>query len=146
LPNIPHPILIESEESDEMDIGEVLISPENLDAALRHLLDNAAEASPGDEPVRVVLRREGARLIVDIIDRGPGMTAEFVRDTLFRPLTSGRPGGNGIGAWQARDLLRGAGGDLSVLSLKGLGTTMRISLPCAPEIDAISVRHKAVVT
>ncbi|WP_240782675.1 XrtA/PEP-CTERM system histidine kinase PrsK [Roseococcus sp. SYP-B2431] len=117
------------------------IAPARFDAALRHLLDNAAEASPPDAPVRVTLwqeqgRQEQARLILDITDRGPGMSAEFVRDTLFRPLVSGHPDGNGIGAWQARDLLRGAGGDLSVISAPGAGTTMRITLPCEPRPDA----------
>ncbi len=108
------------------------IAPARFDAALRHLLDNAAEASPPGAPVRVTLRQEEERLVLDITDRGPGMSAEFVRDTLFRPLVSGRPDGNGIGAWQARDLLRGAGGDLAVISAPGAGTTMRVTLPCEP--------------
>lgn len=106
------------------------IAPARFDAALRHLLDNAAEASPPDEPVCVTLRQEAALVVLDITDHGPGMSAEFVRDTLFRPLVSGRAGGSGIGAWQARDLLRGAGGDLAVISAPGAGTTMRVSLPC----------------
>jgi signal transduction histidine kinase len=78
----------------------------------------------------VTLRQEATRVVLDITDRGPGMSAEFVRDTLFRPLISGRAGGSGIGAWQARDLLRGAGGDLAVISAPGAGTTMRVTLPC----------------
>jgi len=106
------------------------IAPARFDAALRHLLDNAAEASPPGEPVCVTLRQEAMNLVLDITDHGPGMSPEFVRDTLFRPLVSGREGGNGIGAWQARELLRGAGGDLSVISAPGTGTTMRVSLPC----------------
>jgi putative PEP-CTERM system histidine kinase len=142
LPQIGHPV---SFEADELDCCDVAIAPENFDSALRHLLDNAAEASPNEEPIRVSLRREGSRLVLDISDRGPGMTAEFVRDTLFRPLISGRADGNGIGAWQARDLLRGAGGDLAVLSLRGAGTTMRITLPCAAVPDAQPSSRKAIV-
>lgn len=106
------------------------IAPARFDAALRHLLDNAAEASPPGASVCVTLRQEATRVVLDITDRGPGMSAEFVRDTLFRPLISGRAGGSGIGAWQARDLLRGAGGDLAVISAPGAGTTMRVTLPC----------------
>ena len=59
------------------------------------------------------------RIVVDITDRGPGMSPEFVRDQLFRPLATSKPQGSGIGAWQARELLREAGGDLSVLSQPG---------------------------
>ena len=57
------------------------------------------------------------------------MPPEFVRDELFRPLRSTKDGGHGIGAYQARELLRDAGGDLLVLSRPGAGTTMRIILP-----------------
>lgn len=113
----------------------VPIAAGRFDAALRHLLDNAAEASPPDVPVRVTVRQERAGLVLDITDRGPGMSAEFVRDALFRPLASGRSGGNGIGAWQARDLVRGAGGDIDVITAPGKGTTMRVTLPCLPQPD-----------
>jgi putative PEP-CTERM system histidine kinase len=142
LRDVPHPVQLVAEAAGP----RVPIAPEDLEAALRHLLDNAAEASPPGVPVTVEMRREAdhpgddpgaGRLVIDIIDRGPGMTPEFVRDRLFRPLVSGRAGGNGIGAWQARDLLRGAGGDLLVLSTPGAGTTMRLTLPCpapGPEI------------
>ena len=55
-------------------------------------------------------------MVIDIIDQGQGMAPEFVRDELFRPLRSTKTGGHGIGAYQARELLRDAGGDLLVIS------------------------------
>jgi signal transduction histidine kinase len=57
------------------------------------------------------------------------MTPEFIRDELFRPLSTSTRQGSGIGAWQARELLREAGGELTVLSRPGAGTTMRVVLP-----------------
>lgn len=116
----------------------VAIPAEALDAAVGHLLDNALEASPPDAPVEVVLHREGGRAVIDITDRGPGMSADFIRDVLFRPLgTAGKAKGSGIGAWQARELAREAGGDLEALSTPGRGTTMRLSLPlAAPAAEA----------
>lgn len=128
LPAIAHPVVLQDE--DELADCLLGIAPDSFDSALRHLLDNAAEASPAGVPVRIAARRDGGRLTLDIVDAGEGMTAEFVRDTLFRPLVSGKPGGSGIGAWQARDLLRNAGGDLVALSQPGVGTTMRLTLPC----------------
>ena len=119
-----HPMVLDGEARDL-----VAMAPERFDAAITHLLDNAAEASAANSPVRIRLTASGPLLIIDIIDRGAGMTAGFIRDSLFRPLRSGRADGNGIGAWQARDLLRGAGGDLTVISAPGRGTTMRIALP-----------------
>jgi signal transduction histidine kinase len=48
---------------------------------------------------------------------------------LFRPFATTKGGGHGIGAYQARELLRQAGGDLLVLSRRPGGTTMRLMLP-----------------
>jgi signal transduction histidine kinase len=109
--------------------GAVRMPRERLEAALTHLLNNAVDASAVGEKVRLRIRQDETRVIIDIVDRGSGMTPEFIRDELFRPLATAKPGGSGIGAWQARELLREAGGELTVLSRPGIGTTMRILLP-----------------
>ena len=74
--------------------------------------------------------------MIDIIDRGPGMDGVFIRDELFLPFRSTKSGGYGIGAFQTRELIRMAGGDLEVISEKGFGTTMRIILPLVAEREA----------
>lgn len=116
---------------DGTGAARIAMPPEQFDTAVRHLLDNAAQAAPEDRPLRLRLRREPTCSIVEITDQGPGMSPEFVRDGLFRPLVTSRRGGSGIGAWQARELLRGCGGDLDVESRPGQGTTMRLRLPHA---------------
>ncbi len=115
--------------NDDSNGAGAAIDPDAFDTVTTHLLNNAAEASRPTVPVRVELRVEALSVVVDIIDHGPGMTAEFVRDELFRPFSSTKHSGHGIGAYQARELLRGAGGDLLVISRPGAGTTMRIILP-----------------
>ncbi len=115
--------------SDDGGKAGVAIDPEAFDAVVQHLLNNAIEASGGAGPVRVVLRHEALSVVVDIVDDGPGMTPEFIRDELFRPFATTKGGGHGIGAYQARELLREAGGDLLVLSRRPGGTTMRLLLP-----------------
>jgi len=111
--------------------AEVAIGPAAFDAVVTHLLDNAVEAAGPDSAIRIVLRRDQRRVLVDIVDRGPGMSPDFVRDELFRPFRTSKREGSGIGAFQARELLREAGGDLVVLSRPGEGTTMRMLLPLA---------------
>jgi putative PEP-CTERM system histidine kinase len=110
-------------------LGGVAIDAESFDAVAAHLLNNAIEASPPSTPVRVEVRREALSVVIDIIDSGPGMSPEFIRDELFRPFASTKGDGHGIGVYQARELLREAGGDLLVLSRLGSGTTMRLLLP-----------------
>ncbi|WP_426955482.1 XrtA/PEP-CTERM system histidine kinase PrsK [Muricoccus radiodurans] len=116
-------------------VSAVAISGDAFDSAVTHLLDNAVEASGPDEPVTLRLWKKDGRPMLDIADRGIGMTDRFVREMLFRPLSTTKKGGNGIGAWQARELLRAAGGDLTVISRPGVGTTMRITLPPTTAAD-----------
>jgi signal transduction histidine kinase len=115
--------------SDQSAGAGAAIDPDAFDAVATHLLNNALEASEPGTEVRIDLRVEAHGVVVDIIDQGPGMAPEFVRDELFRPLRSTKDDGHGIGAYQARELLRDAGGDLLVLSRPNTGTTMRIILP-----------------
>ncbi len=78
-------------------------------------------------------RRVGTQLLIDVTDSGPGMDDAFIRNELFLPFRSTKSSGYGIGAFQTRELIRMAGGDLEVISEKGFGTTMRVILPLVPE-------------
>ena len=109
--------------------GGVAIDVEAFDAVATHLMNNAVEASPAAAPVWIDVRLEGLSAVIDIIDMGEGMSPEFIRDELFRPFASTNDNGHGVGVYQARELLREAGGDLLVLSRLGSGTTMRLLLP-----------------
>jgi putative PEP-CTERM system histidine kinase len=111
----------------------IAMDPERLRSALTHLVQNAIEASSASDRVVISLRRLGSQLLIDVIDRGPGMDHAFIRDELFLPFRSTKSGGYGIGAFQTRELIRMAGGDLEVISRRGLGTTMRISVPLVVE-------------
>jgi signal transduction histidine kinase len=108
----------------------IIADPDHLEAALGHLVQNALEAVRGIG--RVVLRAghsDTDRVIIEVADDGPGMSADFVRDELFRPLATTKRTGHGIGAFQARELVRDMGGRLDVESAPGAGTTMRLSFP-----------------
>ncbi len=108
----------------------VAISPDAFETAVTHLLNNAIEAS-GGSPVVIRVRHEAQQVVIDIVDKGPGMTFEFVRDQLFQPFGTSKREGSGIGAFQARELLRESGGDVQAISAPGCGTTMRLLLPRA---------------
>ncbi len=124
----PHPVRVYHEGPPPPHLQ---LPQEAFDAAVGHLVNNAVEASPSGDAVEIRCRQGQRRLTVDIIDHGPGMTPEFIRDVLFRPLETRKPNGTGVGAWQARELARRAGGDVTVSSRPGHGTTMRLILPIA---------------
>jgi len=106
----------------------ILIDPAAFRSIITHLCDNALRAS--QDAVEIRVRQHQLRVEIDIVDKGCGMTPEFIRDKLFQPFGSTKADGFGIGAYQARELIREAGGDLLAISRPGFGTTMRIMLPC----------------
>ena len=112
----------------------VHIAPTDLRAILLHLVTNAVEASEGGDEVIVGLQCGRENVIIDITDKGRGMSQEFVRSSLFVPLRSTKKSGHGIGAYQAQHLVRAAGGELEVLTAPGRGTTMRVVLPIMAEL------------
>ena len=75
------------------------------------------------------LQREGAVSLVEVIDDGPGMTEEFLRERLSRPFGSSKPDGFGLGLYQCRESARELGGELAIESKPGRGTVARMRLP-----------------
>lgn len=110
---------------------EVLASAEQLEQVLLHLVQNALDASPGGVPVVVTVGSDQTHGRLEVIDSGPGMSPDFVRSRLFRPFDSTKSGGFGIGAYEARELVRAMGGTLEVDSREGLGTRFTVILPLA---------------
>jgi len=92
-------------------------------------------------PVFLDLRVEDAHAILEIVDSGNGMSPEFIRTRLFKPFHSSKPGGFGIGAFEARELVRAMGGRIDVESREDLGTRFRILLPLAGAAGMIRSIH-----
>ncbi len=109
----------------------VCADAETLEQALVHLVQNAVDASTADMPVLLDLSENGEKARIELIDSGCGMTAEFVRNGLFKPFVSSKQGGFGIGALEARELIAAMGGRLDVESREGLGTRFTLTLPVA---------------
>jgi putative PEP-CTERM system histidine kinase len=109
---------------------ESLASRERLVHAVEHVLRNAQDATPADGSITLNLRRESQRAIVEVVDTGAGMDAEFIRNRLFRPFdTTKGDRGMGIGAYEVREFVRKCQGDVQVISTPGQGTRFVISLP-----------------
>lgn len=105
-------------------------NPEALYQSLVHLIQNAIDASDAESAVMLEVVGDGVVGKINIIDNGSGMSPQFVRRGLFKPFVSSKSGGFGIGAFEARELVRSMGGRIDVESREGLGTRFTISLPC----------------
>lgn len=100
-----------------------------LENVFTHVIQNAVDAVDGQGKVAVTLTRDSGFVLVAIKDNGPGMTADFVREELFKPFKSTKESGYGIGAYESRQLVRSFGGNLGVDSIVGEGTVITIRLP-----------------
>jgi putative PEP-CTERM system histidine kinase len=115
----------------EMQPCCVAANRESLEQVLVHLVQNAVDASAPDSPVFIGLTNDGMHGRFEILDSGCGMSPEFIRTRLFKPFVSSKPGGFGIGAFEARELARAMRGRLEVESREGLGTRFIVRLPLA---------------
>jgi putative PEP-CTERM system histidine kinase len=115
---LPHPTLkVISDCSTEAD-------PDRLIMVLDHVIRNAQDATGENGEVEIELDCEAQAPRIHVRDNGIGMDETFQRDRLFRPFdTTKGSKGMGIGAYQAREYLRSLGGEVSVSSAPGQGTT-----------------------
>lgn len=124
----------------------VAAQAESLEQVLVHLVQNAIDASPDCAPVFLRVASEGLGGVIEVLDSGTGMSPEFVRSRLFKPFDSSKPGGFGIGAYEARELIRAMRGRLEVESREGLGSRFTIHLPlfeAAGLIDTFAAKRVA---
>lgn len=102
---------------------------EALEQALSHVIQNGIDATGNGAPVCLRVFSKDGQGVVEIIDSGCGMSPEFVRTKLFKPFVSSKTDGFGIGAFEARELIRSMGGEMDVESREGVGTRFYIHLP-----------------
>lgn len=107
----------------------VLCDADAIEQALVHLVQNAIDASDSHSPVVIEAYSDGVSGKVQIIDNGRGMTPQFLRNGLFKPFVSSKEGGFGIGAFEAREIIRSMGGRLDVESREGVGTRFTVTIP-----------------
>jgi two-component system, LuxR family, sensor kinase FixL len=95
---------------------------------LENLIQNALEATPKGKAVRLMISMERERLAMEVADEGPGMSAEM-QTRLFRPCTSSKPGGSGIGLAISHQLANHLGAELSLKHSSAKGCAFRLLLP-----------------
>jgi signal transduction histidine kinase len=91
---------------------------------------------PGGGTLTVRARRDGDRMVLAIADTGVGMDAT-AQARIFEPYFSTKVAGTGLGLPIAKRNIELSGGEVSVASERGRGTTVTIRLPLSnPPADA----------
>jgi PAS domain S-box-containing protein len=122
--------------------------PFRVQQILHNLVSNAIKFTDHGEVTVEVSGRPGSPLVFEVRDSGIGMTeAEVARlHEEFRQADSSvtrRFGGTGLGMAITRNLVVRMEGEVTVRSVPGIGTTVRVSLPL-PVTEAASEQAKVV--
>ncbi|RLY91736.1 two-component sensor histidine kinase [Kocuria tytonicola] len=108
--------------------------PDMLVTAVRNLIDNAVRYSPEHTRVGVGLRERGGTVQITVTDQGPGIP-ETEQDRIFERFyrvdsaRSRQTGGTGLGLSIVKHVMAQHGGEVSVWSQPGRGSTFTLVLP-----------------
>jgi two-component system, NtrC family, sensor histidine kinase HydH len=109
---------------------DVLGDATQIRQALVNLILNAVQAATPSGEVRVVARRDGAAIVVDVEDTGPGVV-ESVRDRLFEPLITTKDHGSGLGLALVKRVAERHGGSVGHQPRPGGGARFSFRIPAA---------------
>jgi two-component system sensor histidine kinase KdpD len=111
------------------EVPELLADSVQLERAFANLLENGVRHG-GGRPVLVRSREVGGRLIVRVVDQGPGIP-EQERERIFEPFyrREGASQGFGLGLAIAKGFIEANGGEVAVESVPGQGSTFVVSFP-----------------
>ena len=141
------------EVSTELNVTEsVLGDIAELREALINIIFNAVDAMPEGGKLSMKAWREDRQVVLSIADTGAGMSDE-TKVNIFDPyFTTKGPSGMGLGLSMAYGIITRHGGDISVESSLGEGTTFYISLPLGGEdmqngssSDSLNAAEKAKI-
>ncbi len=110
-------------------LPKMLADREQIQSVVTNLVLNAREAVGPGGRIRVRTEHLGGSVVLSVTDNGCGMSAAFLKDSLFRPFQSTKKKGLGIGLYQSRMIVETHGGSVQVESETGKGSTFRVSLP-----------------
>jgi two-component system, NtrC family, nitrogen regulation sensor histidine kinase NtrY len=102
--------------------------PSQLEQVMINLLKNAAESGSPPEAIRVAVRESGTGFLIEIADRGAGMTDSVLRDALL-PFYSTKAAGTGLGLTLCREIIEAHGGRLSLANRPEGGALVSVWIP-----------------
>ena len=120
----------------EEDQVQVLGDADRLKQLLLNLVDNSLKYTPPGGAVTLSLYREGPWACLAVVDTGAGISAEelpHVFERFYRGKEAGRRGGMGLGLSIARWIAEEHGGQITVESQEGKGSTFTAWLPLPAE-------------
>ena len=106
-----------------------------LTQALRNLIGNAVQHTPDGVPIVVSVGQrtsdDGDLAVIEVRDEGPGIAPDLLPQLFRRHVVGGDAAGLGLGLYLAHGIATAHGGELTVESEVGRGTTFTLTIPIA---------------
>jgi signal transduction histidine kinase len=111
-----------------------LADPVRVEEVIENLVLNALEAMTdrGGTLTIEAGQTENGTPTFSVSDTGSGMSRSFIDTRLFRPFSTTKKTGIGLGLYTCREVIKASGGTIEVDSVEGAGTTFRVVLPSIP--------------
>jgi signal transduction histidine kinase len=116
-------------------LGNAVVHRSTFCRALLNLVQNALDAMPQGGTLTVRGQRTATHVQMQVQDTGHGIPPEKLA-TIFEPLYTTKPGGTGLGLYIVQQIIAAHGGQVTVESVVGHGTTMTVTLPLAGNTTA----------
>lgn len=124
-------------ESHIPPVGTVNVDPDRIAQVLGNLVDNALRYTPERGTVALVMSGDADSVSFEVTDTGPGIDSEDIPRVFerlyvaqrYRPI---RPEGSGLGLSIVKELVDAMGGQVTVKSRPGYGTTVSVNVPATP--------------
>jgi len=114
---------------------ECEVDPEQMNTALKNILDNAVKYSrPDSAPVRISLDRRSSQVVIRIEDDGVGIADKelsYILEPFYRvdKSRSKKTGGYGLGLSLCKTIMEAHGGKIEISSAPNRGTTVSLYIP-----------------
>ena len=110
------------------------INKKLIDRVVQNIITNDLRYTPKGGVIRIIFSKGRQYFYIKIKDNGSGIKKADVPFIFERGFKSGSGGSKGLGLYMAQDIIKRHGGDITVKSKQGKGTTFTIKLPIVPMI------------
>ena len=119
------------------DLPQVMADSDQIRQALHNLIGNAMDAMSDGGQLSVIVSQKGDDVVIEISDTGCGIP-EDVKDRVFTPYFTTKETGTGLGMAITAQIIEEHGGEISVDSKEGVGTTVTVKLKAITGNEIIS--------
>ena len=115
--------------SCQPDCPPICVDKRHFEQILFNLILNACQAMKrSGGKLEVIVAASGERVLIRIIDTGPGISAECAKK-IFEPFYTTKESGTGLGLYITKRLIEVNGGKIKVVSKLGAGTSFQLTFP-----------------